>query len=148
MTERLNVLVVDDSVNMRMLLAGLLTAAGHHVVTASAAREALRRLRVFRPDVVVTDYAMPGLSGYDLVRLLRRNPRFRTTPVFVVSSENSWEKHLLMEQAGASAWLSKPVDPAALLGAIAAVGRMGRDLPGAPVGRPAMTTVSGGAAAA
>lgn len=126
MTAHLNVLVVDDSSGARTFLAGLLAAAGYHVVTAHGARDGLRRLRSFRPDVILTDYNMPFLSGYDFVRLLRRAPDFLTTPVFVVSGENAWEKRLLMDQAGANAWFPKPLDPVLLLISIAAVAPLGQ----------------------
>ena len=124
MTERLNVLVVDDSASMRMLIVCVLNAAGHHALQAGGVKDALRLMRCFRPDVIVTDYAMPVLDGHDLVRLVRRSPRLFATPIFVVSSEDAWEKRQLMDLAGVSAWLPKPLDPRALLGAVAAVARM------------------------
>jgi two-component system chemotaxis response regulator CheY len=110
MTEAVRILVVDDSPAIRQVLAGILGAAGCEVVTADGVRAALRCLRAFQPDVILTDFNMPRLNGEVFVRLVRRDPRLADLPVFVVSSEDDAAIHQRMETAGADAWFSKPVD--------------------------------------
>ena len=84
---------------------------------------ALTVLEVQRPDVILTDYNMPGESGVDLVRRIRSQTVFDHTPVFVVSSEQCGERRARMAHAGANGWIGKPVCAATLLVALrAAVG--------------------------
>jgi two-component system chemotaxis response regulator CheY len=115
MTEAVRVLAVDDSPAIRWVLRGILTAAGCEVVTAEGTRPALRCLRTFQPDVILTDFNMPRLNGEAFVRLVRRDPRVRHLPVFVVSSEDDTGIRQRMEKAGADVWFDKPVDIQALV---------------------------------
>lgn len=118
MTEGVRVLVVDDSPAIRQVLCGVLGAVGCEVVTAEGVRPALRCLRTFQPEIILTDFNMPGLNGEALVRLVRRDSRLADLPVFVVSSEDDAGIRRQMEAAGADAWFEKPVDVHALIGAV------------------------------
>lgn len=128
MTHALTVLIVDDSPPMRAILEAILTADGHAAVLAEGMSAALTVLEVQRPDVILTDYNMPGESGVDLVRWIRSQAAFDETPVIVVSSEQSLERRSRMAQAGANGWIAKPVCPATLLAALKAVA-VGRPSP-------------------
>jgi CheY-like chemotaxis protein len=110
MTEAVRILVVDDSPAIRQVLRGILTAVGCEVVAADGVRAALRCLRTFHPEIILTDFNMPGLNGEALVRLARRDSRLVDLPIFVVSSEDDTNIHERMEAAGADAWFGKPVD--------------------------------------
>lgn len=114
----MRVLAVDDAPSIRTLFECLLNAAGCEVVTAGCARDALRALRSFQPDVVLTDYNMPGIDGRGLISLLRRKAGFETTPIFVVSSEECPLIHQAVQRAGADGWFAKPINPAILLAAM------------------------------
>lgn len=114
----LTVLAVDDCEAVRRITRLILEAAGHQVVTAGGVRCGLRALRVLRPDVILTDFNMPSLTGHDFVRSVRRLARFASTPIVVVSSEQAPETRALMAAAGANAWISKPIVPRDLLSAI------------------------------
>jgi len=120
MTEAVRILVVDDSTAIRRVLRGILSSAGCDVVTAEGPRPALRCLRTFAPDIILTDFNMPRLNGEAFVRLVRRDPRLSRVPVFVVSSEDDARLHARMEAAGADAWFDKPVDVQGLVRAIRA----------------------------
>jgi two-component system chemotaxis response regulator CheY len=121
MTLGLTVLAVDDSLAIRSLLRAILRTAGHQVVTAGDVRSGVRILESLRPDVILTDFNMPDLTGYDFVRRVRADERFTATPIFVVSSEEAVETRALMAAAGANGWIAKPVSPRDLLGVIEAV---------------------------
>ncbi len=121
MTDAVRILVVDDSAAIRQVLGGILRAAGCEVVTAEGARAALRCLRAFEPDVILTDFNMPRLNGEAFVRLIRRDPRLLDLPVFVVSSEDDPGIQERMKVAGADAWFDKPVDVQGLVRTIRAV---------------------------
>lgn len=80
------ILIADDSVTSRILQRNILVSAGYDVVVATDGREALDLLANTTVDLVVTDVEMPRLSGIELTRQLRANPKTRTTPIIVVTS--------------------------------------------------------------
>ena len=120
MRQKFRILLIDDSAAIRRLLCCILTAAEFEVIAVDGVRAAMRQLRTFTPSVILTDFNMPGLNGEALVRLLRRDPRFGATPIIVVSSETSAEIRQRMAQAGANAWIGKPVDACGLVRAVQA----------------------------
>jgi diguanylate cyclase (GGDEF)-like protein len=104
-----NVLVVDDDPEARLLLKGMLLAAGYEVDTAADADEALVMAREHMPDAVSMDVQMPGsVDGLAVVEILKHDPETRTIPVVVLSVDDVRERALA---AGADASLQKPVDP-------------------------------------
>jgi len=123
MNPTLTILVVDDSAPMRTLIATILTAADHIVLLAEDVPRALEMLDVQRPDLILTDYRMPGLTGADLVHEIRSRASFAGTPVFVVSSERAPETRSRMASAGANGWVSKPVCARTLLAAVDTIAR-------------------------
>ena len=124
MSDPLTILVVDGCRGTRRHLSALLDDAGHGVVTADSVRSALRALRGLTPDVVLTECVMRGaLDGAALIRLLRRNPRFRETPVLVLSTETDPAVRTAMDAAGATGWIAKPLRVGTLSGALAAIGK-------------------------
>jgi CheY-like chemotaxis protein len=116
MADGLRVLAVDDSPAMRAILGTILEAAGHSVVCAESVDVGLDLYRLHRPDVVLTDYTMPGKTGRDLVLSLRADGF--ENPIFAVSSERDPKIRAAMASAGADLWLPKPVCAATLLSAL------------------------------
>jgi len=106
-TERVRLLVVEDSPEFRATLIGWAEAhADLELVGAFAtAEEALTMLSDSRPDVVVMDMVLPGMSGLDAVRALRRTGR--DTPVVIVTLHDGATVRSEAMAAGASAFLSK-----------------------------------------
>ena len=121
MKRTLTVLVVDDSAAMRTLVGTILVAGDHVVLLAEDVARALEILDVHQPDLILTDYSMPGANGADLVREIRSRDAFVHTPVFVVSSEQAPETRNRMASAGANGWISKPLCVETLLAAVDAV---------------------------
>jgi len=120
------VLVVDDDEDSTELFATALAACGAQVVTATGAREALRRLTAWLPDVVVSDIAMPGADGYWLVNELRglADERAGSLPVLAVTAFGREHSRARALAAGFVDHLVKPVEPEALCRAVArAMGR-------------------------
>ena len=85
MTAPAKILVVDDTPHNVKLLADLLTARGYAVVTAASGAEALRLVEEERPDLVLPDVVMPGMSGYEVCQRLRTNPATGVLPVVMVN---------------------------------------------------------------
>ena len=109
------ILVVDDTPLNVKLLADLLTAKGYAVVTAANGDEALGKVAADRPDLVLLDVMMPGLSGYDVCRRLRADPRTALLPVVLVTSLDPQQERVKGIEAGADDFLNKPINQPELL---------------------------------
>src|SRR5262245_1938116 len=80
------VLVADDSSTMRRVVEITFSGEDFRVVATSNAEEAIQRAREVRPDVVLADATMPGMTGYDLCRAVRGDQGLRAVPVVILSS--------------------------------------------------------------
>lgn len=109
------VLVVDDTPQNVKLLADILGARGFVAITASNGEEALARVAGERPDIVLLDVMMPGLSGYDVCRRIRADPATALLPIVLVTSLDPHEERVKGIEAGADDFLSKPIHQAELL---------------------------------
>jgi CheY-like chemotaxis protein len=105
---RERVLVVDDSPAQRHYVADCLARQGFEVVTADNGKTALERAQAVRPALVVSDYEMPVMTGFELVHALRRDPELRQIPVIMLTARDSKRDMAQMRAAGASAYLVKP----------------------------------------
>jgi chemotaxis protein histidine kinase CheA len=108
------VLVVDDSISVRKVVARQLRVLGFDVDEVSDGLEALARLRSRAYGLVVTDLEMPRLDGFELVAEMRRMGVLATTPVVVASTRVDEGTRNRVLALGARAFLPKPVDPTAL----------------------------------
>ena len=109
------ILVVDDVALNVKLLADLLAAKGYRTCSATSGAEALRVLAAERPDLVLLDVMMPGMSGYDVCREIRADPAHAMLPVVLVTALDPAEERAKGLDAGADDFLSKPVSQAELL---------------------------------
>ena len=116
-----SVLVVDDSISMRMMLADTLKQAWYAVVEASDGRDALAAAQRSRVNLVVTDVNMPNMDGIELARALRALPDYRSTPILMLTTESGLDKKQQGKVAGATGWIVKPFNPDTLLAAIGKV---------------------------
>ena len=109
------ILVVDDNADAADTLTLLLRNAGHEVHTAYGGKEAIEIADRVRPEAVLLDIQMPRMSGYDLVRELRRHERAPRPLLIAVSAYGQESDKLASRQAGFDHHLTKPLDPPALL---------------------------------
>ncbi|HEU4727615.1 MAG TPA: response regulator, partial [Kofleriaceae bacterium] len=105
---RERILVVDDSPAQRHYVADCLARQGFEVVTAENGKVALDKAQAVRPALVVSDYEMPVMTGFELVHALRRDPELRQIPVIMLTARDSRRDMAQMRAAGASAYLVKP----------------------------------------
>jgi CheY-like chemotaxis protein len=84
-TEGIRVLLVDDELSSAEVLALVLAGEGYHVTVAADARQALERLEDADPELLVSDFMMPGMNGADLAKAIRERERFRQIPVLMIS---------------------------------------------------------------
>jgi two-component system, chemotaxis family, chemotaxis protein CheY len=115
---RSRILVVDDSPAARDALCASLRRAGFNTSEAAEGSEALWRARSAPFDAVLTDIHMPTMDGLEFIRQLRGVPGYDKTPVFVVTSDVSRARFVEGRQVGATAWLVKPPNMAALVTAV------------------------------
>ncbi|HYR27489.1 MAG TPA: ATP-binding protein, partial [Thermoanaerobaculia bacterium] len=107
-----SVLVIDDQAATRDVVGAILRRAGAQVTMAGSVTEAFALLETQRPDVIVSDIAMPVEDGYQFIRRLRHAGR--RTPVIALTAFGGPEDERNARSAGFDAYLKKPVDPAAL----------------------------------
>ncbi|HEX2650276.1 MAG TPA: response regulator [Burkholderiales bacterium] len=108
------ILVVDDTPANIKLLGDLLAAKGYAVTTAKNGEEGLAKLAAEKPDLVLLDVMMPGLSGYDVCRRIRAEAATSLLPVVMCTSLDPQQERVKGIEAGADDFLSKPVNQAEL----------------------------------
>jgi DNA-binding NtrC family response regulator len=108
MTTRTRVLVVDDEADARELLSMVLTQAGFDVDDAADGFAALTKVSRYRPDIVVTDLRMPGMTGVDLLQRIRRI--HGDVPVIIATGLETWDLCTASEAYGAVTCLVKPIN--------------------------------------
>src|SRR6202042_2160698 len=104
------VLIVDDEEHNRTLLRDPLEARGYVVEEAENGTQALQRIAVRAPDVILLDLMMPKMDGFEVCRLLRRDPRTAHVPILMITALSERGDRLLGIQAGANDFLKKPND--------------------------------------
>ena len=109
------ILVVDDTPRNVKLLADLLSAKGYGVETATSGPEGLDRIEHTQPDMVLLDVVMPGMSGYEVCRRIRANPKTAMLPIVMVTALDPGEERVKGIEAGADDFLTKPINQAELL---------------------------------
>jgi two-component system, OmpR family, phosphate regulon response regulator PhoB len=115
------ILVVDDEADITALVAYHLAKAGYRVTTAGNGRDALESAREERPDLVVLDLMLPGLSGYDVLAELRRREETRDIGIILLTARKDEPDRIKGLSLGADDYLPKPFSPRELVLRVAAV---------------------------
>lgn len=119
MTHR--ILVVDDEPDITALVAYHLAKAGYRVSTAARGPDALKAAAEERPDVVILDLMLPGMSGYDVLAELRARPETRDIGVILLTARKQEADRIKGLTLGADDYLTKPFSPAELTLRVGAV---------------------------
>ena len=122
--DRLRVLVVDDNVHMRKLVITILQAFGvTQLCEADSGEGAWHSLREFNPDIIVLDWVMEGMSGIELVRLIRSNPLAPNpfVPVIMLTGHTSLEHVREARDAGINEFIAKPLSVKTMMSRLVAV---------------------------
>ncbi|MDQ7048166.1 MAG: response regulator [Enterobacterales bacterium] len=112
------ILLVDDSTTMLMSMEAILKRAGFSVETASSGDAALSKLKMLKPDLMITDLNMPGMDGISLIKAVKQLPAMKFKPVLMMTTESQQAKRDEAKAAGAVGWLVKPVEANQLLAVI------------------------------
>lgn len=109
---------VDDSVSVCQTLEKLLAAAGYRFIGINDGLRSLTSLLACKPDLIFLDLIMPNTNGYEICMQLRKAPSFRNTPIVILTGNDGIVDQVRARLAGASDFLSKPVDAHRVLSTI------------------------------
>src|ERR1700694_1873440 len=115
------ILVVDDEADITALVAYHLAKEGYRVTTAGTGADALRSAREERPDLVVLDLMLPGLSGFDVLAELRRRDETREVGVLLLTAKKDEPDRIRGLTLGADDYLAKPFSPQELVLRVGAI---------------------------
>ncbi len=115
------VLVVDDESAIRDMIQFALRRAGMEVEGASDAREALSHISDQKPDIILMDWMMPGVSGLELTRRLRKDPVTSDIPIIMLTAKVTEDDKVAGLEAGTDDYIVKPFSPRELIARINAV---------------------------
>ena len=113
------VLVIDDSNTIRRSAEIFLRQGGHEVVLAEDGFDALAKVNDHTPDLIFCDILMPRLDGYQTCAIIKRNPRFVSVPVIMLSSKDGVFDKARGRMVGSEDYLTKPFTKEQLLRAVA-----------------------------
>jgi len=111
----IRVLIIDDEPINHKLVARALESLKYELHFAANGMEGVSKARNLEPDIIITDVMMPDINGYEVTRILRREPRFATTPILVLTAQAGLQDKLKSFEAGADDHLTKPFEAAELL---------------------------------
>ena len=109
------ILIADDNDDLRGMLRQLLESNGYRVLEAADGQQAAERAAAERPALVIMDLGMPGMDGLSAVAEIRLHVPASETEILIVSAYDRLEYRTEAVAAGCGGFLTKPVDPAALL---------------------------------
>jgi DNA-binding response OmpR family regulator len=107
------VLIIDDDPDVRTVMDILMTKQGYEVETAFSREDALSKLEVFQPSVILLDVLLSGTDGRELCREIKLNEDFKSVPVIMVSAHPGAAENI--NNYGADDFISKPINTQVLL---------------------------------
>lgn len=105
------ILVAEDDADLRLLVSLKLESSGHEVISVEDGSAAVHHCRSHRPDLVVLDLMMPGMSGLEVCRFIRSDPGLTATPVILLTARAQAADIEAGRAAGVDEYLTKPFSP-------------------------------------
>jgi CheY-like chemotaxis protein len=109
------VLIIDDAIHIRRLVARMLQLASFSTLEAADGLEGLHLLKTRRPDIVTCDISMPVMDGYQFLEAVRSDPAVAGTPIIIITAVGQDEETMQAKNLGADACLTKPFSSSHLL---------------------------------
>lgn len=125
-----HIFVVDDEPDVVELLRTILRGEGWQVEVDTDGRSALTRVLADPPDLFILDLMMPDLDGFELLKLMRLDPRGAEIPVLILSARTGHHDQMESLQLGANAYVCKPFSPRELVRQVRALLADGEERPG------------------
>ncbi|MDJ0508162.1 MAG: response regulator [Crocosphaera sp.] len=111
-------LVIEDSLTERKIITQYLELAGMKASIASSGEEGLEKLNQAIPDLIVLDVVLPGLSGFEICRVIKAEERTHQIPVIICSTKDTDMDKFWGKRQGADAYIPKPIDQDTFLSTI------------------------------
>ena len=105
------ILIAEDDSDLRLLVSLKLESSGHQVVSVEDGSSAAHHFRAMRPDLVILDLMMPGMSGLEVCRFIRADPELKATPVILLTARAQAADIEAGKAAGVDEYLTKPFSP-------------------------------------
>jgi len=113
--DRVSILVVDDNRDNLDLVNDILSASGHVLIQAMTGPEAIRQAQAHRPDLILLDVNLPGMTGFDVCAVLKTQESTSTIPIIMLTAQADVESRIKGLKSGADDYLAKPFSPRELL---------------------------------
>ena len=117
---RETILVVEDDENIQQLVGYNLAKAGFHVLYADNGEQALSLIKRERPELIVLDLMLPGLSGFEICKLVRKDPKTKSVPIVMLTAKSEENDIAAGLDLGADDYITKPFSPKILVSRIKA----------------------------
>ncbi|MCE5182759.1 MAG: phosphate regulon transcriptional regulator PhoB [Betaproteobacteria bacterium] len=115
------ILMVEDESAIRELIALNLQQAGHHMLAAGSAEDALALMRESLPDLILLDWMLPGMSGVEFARRIKANAHTRSIPIIMLTARSDEQDKIIGLEIGSDDYITKPFSPRELNARIKAV---------------------------
>jgi two-component system, chemotaxis family, response regulator PixH len=112
------VLVIEDTLTQAEVICTTLRNAGFQALMVSSSEEAKTKMAQQKPDVIVCDVVLPGLSGFEFCRELKEDPETAKIPVVLCSTKDSEMDRFWGLKQGATSYVTKPINPDELVRAV------------------------------
>lgn len=112
------IMIVDDSASLRQVVSIALKREGYDVVEASDGKDGLSKLNGQKIHLIVSDVNMPGMDGLTMVSEIKKMPKYKFTPIIMLTTEAGADKKEQGKAAGAKAWMVKPFKPEQMMDAV------------------------------
>ncbi len=109
MENKIVLVIEDDELNMK-LVRGLLSIGNYRVLEAGSAEAGLEMAREHSPDLILMDIQLPGMDGLSAVRIIKKDPAFKDTPVIALSGYAAAKEEKRARTAGCVEYIGKPID--------------------------------------
>ncbi|MBI3354155.1 MAG: response regulator [Nitrospirae bacterium] len=104
-----NILIIEDSLTMRSMIAAIIEEMGDFIITEAASGfEALKALPTRNFDLIITDINMPDINGLEIVNFVKNHPNYKNIPLIIVTTERSEEDRKKGLALGAADYVTKP----------------------------------------
>jgi len=119
MTEKKKLLAIDDDPVFLRTLASYILGSPYELQISKSAMEATAIMTKYKPDLILLDIEMPGISGFEFLHNIRKDPKLMNVPVVIVTGHTETEFLIHAETSGASGVVPKPINKAMLFEKIA-----------------------------
>jgi len=126
MNDSSHILIVDDREDSRKILQTILNKEGYNLTFASSGHEAIEKISIAKPDLILLDVLMPDMNGFEVCKYIRATPSLADIPVIIVTGLDERQARLEGLSAGADDFISKPIDKHELKARVNTITRLNR----------------------